>query len=511
VRHLRSILYALVLAPAVWTLCGVGFTRDLTGRARTEQSIEQWSGLLLLVLAGAAYAILLLPRLSPAGPGLAGSAFLGVSVWVLVDPGSFEGLWPHNVTKDGFDLILPAYGLAALLAVPLLCTTLSARRWRREDWAPPSTNHFVWPFARPAHVGTLVVAGNQEMPSDATQVLPNPGRSEAQQIVDATQVVSAGNAAAGGAAASGAAASGAAAGDRTQVISAPPVPAPVSPAPVSPAPVAPAVGRPSSAIQAAELPEDATQVVIPAPKAAPAPAPASAPTFGASEPGEEMTQIVIPARTPAAPASPAAEEVTESMGEVTEQVDVGDRTQVIGATGPGEKTQLIGGPGEKTQLIGGPGEQTQVIGGAPVDPGEKTQVITGPRTGAGTVEPPGDRTQVISIPTGPGEKSTVRREPAPKPQLTDDTTTAISASTDDTTTVISASADDTTTVISAPAEEPTAAVERVEDEQTAVVGSTDEPDTAPIAEPTVDTTVEPSTDTVPIQRKPRKKVTKPQG
>ena len=186
-RHLRSILYALVLAPAVWILCGVGFTQDIAGRARAEGGVEQFTGILLLVLAGTAYAILLLTRLSPAGPALAGLVFLGASVWALVDPGSFQGLWSPSVTKDGFDLTLPAKGLAAMLAVPLLCTAVNVRRWRKPDHpdlTDPGT--FAWPFERPRHPGTLVVPGVTGVPmSDATQVLPNPARAEATQIVTA--------------------------------------------------------------------------------------------------------------------------------------------------------------------------------------------------------------------------------------------------------------------------------------------------------------------------------------
>jgi len=135
VRHFRSILYALVLAPAVWVLAAVGFTHDLTTRGRGDFAVESASGLLLLALAGAAYAILLLAPISPAGPLLGGLAFLGVSVWALVSPGGYAGVWPSAVAKEGFDLSRPGYGLAAMLALPLLCLMLSARRWARYE--PP--------------------------------------------------------------------------------------------------------------------------------------------------------------------------------------------------------------------------------------------------------------------------------------------------------------------------------------------------------------------------------------
>ncbi|WP_041840632.1 hypothetical protein [Actinoplanes friuliensis] len=134
-RHLRSIIYALVLAPAVWILCGVGFDQDLTGRARDNGGIESLSGVLLLLLAGAAYSILLFSPISPLGPLLAGLAFVGVGAWARLAPDQYAGIWPPNVVKEGFDVSTPGYGLAVLLAVPMLCTALSARRWK--GFEPP--------------------------------------------------------------------------------------------------------------------------------------------------------------------------------------------------------------------------------------------------------------------------------------------------------------------------------------------------------------------------------------
>jgi hypothetical protein len=135
VRHFRSILYATVLAPAVWVLCGLGFTHDLIGRARDGGGVESLTGLLLLLSAGAAYSILLLAPISPAGPLLGGVVFFGVAVWAVLSPPTYASLWSAAVTKDTFDLSLPGYGLAVLLAVPLIATALSARRWERYE--PP--------------------------------------------------------------------------------------------------------------------------------------------------------------------------------------------------------------------------------------------------------------------------------------------------------------------------------------------------------------------------------------
>ncbi|WIM97356.1 hypothetical protein ACTOB_000866 [Actinoplanes oblitus] len=134
-RHLRSILYALVLAPATWVLAGVGFTHDLVSRGRDMFTAESVSGLLLLVMAGILFAIMAFSPISPAGPTLAGAAYLGVTYWAWNAPESYAGAWPPDVVKADFDLSRPGYGLAALLAVPLLCTALSARRWARYE--PP--------------------------------------------------------------------------------------------------------------------------------------------------------------------------------------------------------------------------------------------------------------------------------------------------------------------------------------------------------------------------------------
>ncbi|MEU8237728.1 hypothetical protein AB0C07_05755 [Actinoplanes missouriensis] len=134
-RHLRSILYALVLAPSIWILAGVGFTDDLSSRGRDFFAAESVSGLLLVLFAGILYAILTFAPVSPAGPVLAGVAYLSVTIWAWNSPAAYAALWSPEVSKEGFDLSRPGYGLAALLAIPLIGTALSARRWARYE--PP--------------------------------------------------------------------------------------------------------------------------------------------------------------------------------------------------------------------------------------------------------------------------------------------------------------------------------------------------------------------------------------
>ncbi|MCA2215599.1 hypothetical protein [Jidongwangia harbinensis] len=182
-RHLRSILYALVLGPAVWILSGVGLTQDLTGRARDAGgSLETITAALLLLLAGTGYAILLLSPLSPAGPTLTGLIFLGVGLWGLTAPDSYAGVWPAGVTREGFDLSRPGYALAVLLAVPLLCTALSARRWARyEPPELPLIGTLGRARGKAAVAGTPIAAERTTLISsdDHTQVIPPPADAPA--------------------------------------------------------------------------------------------------------------------------------------------------------------------------------------------------------------------------------------------------------------------------------------------------------------------------------------------
>jgi hypothetical protein len=135
VRHFRSILYAVVLAPAVWVLVAVGLTHDLTARGRDGFAVESFTGLLMLLLGGAAYGILVFAPISPLGPTVAGVAFLAAGAWAIASPSAYADVWPAGVAKDGFDLSRPGYGLAALLSVPMIMTVLSVRRWR--GYEPP--------------------------------------------------------------------------------------------------------------------------------------------------------------------------------------------------------------------------------------------------------------------------------------------------------------------------------------------------------------------------------------
>ena len=438
-RHLRSILYALVLAPAVWILCGVGFDQDLTGRARDDGGIESLTGVLLLLLAGAAYAILLFSPISPLGPLLAGLAFAGVGAWARLTPESYAGVWPANVAKGGFDLSTPGYGLAVLLALPMLGTALSARRWRAFE--PPEIL-LIGTIGR-AH-GAARVAGTP-MASERTTVIPQQRRAAefvpgfGSPSADATQIVGPARQADDPTIAVPMGRPRAAfdedSDEKTTVLrlGRPPMsPAPMSPAsagpgPMSPAPMSPASAGPgpvspapmSSSLAGPALAggrDEPTQLVAAARPAADSDERRTEDFAAAALADSEVTRNVaaddtVPAMTASATTSPVAEE--ETTRDVAAGVVTGDETtrlvlplpdtagpQAADASTSTDAGLSVGeGADDKTQLLTLPKADGRATG-AP-DHGEQTQVIR-----VGTVEPPGDRTQLLTFPA-PGEATTV--------------------------------------------------------------------------------------------------------
>jgi hypothetical protein len=133
-RHLGSLLLSLLLAPVIWLLTGVGLNEFFRARERlTDFGPELGLGLGALLAAGLLYAVLVLPRLSPVGPAVAGLAYVVMTTWSAVDGLSLYRTLPRSFLGADNALTFPAEGYAALLAMPLLATLVSPRRWRRHD------------------------------------------------------------------------------------------------------------------------------------------------------------------------------------------------------------------------------------------------------------------------------------------------------------------------------------------------------------------------------------------
>jgi hypothetical protein len=125
VRHLVSLLLAPVLGFIAYVLLGyAAFKVQLEAGWTGDNTI----GILAMIGAGAAYAGMVVPRLSPLGPALVGVAYLGLGLWIVSDLSSFVSTMPADLL--GLDNAGFGPGVYLLpLSIPLLATLLSPSRW----------------------------------------------------------------------------------------------------------------------------------------------------------------------------------------------------------------------------------------------------------------------------------------------------------------------------------------------------------------------------------------------
>jgi hypothetical protein len=171
-RHLWSLLLALVLTPLIYAAAGVSAVRLSDAR---EFGTAAGIGLGCALVAGGLYAVLVMLRLSPLGPIVAGLTYLGVTIWALVNRSGFEGFLPDELFGEKGALQRPVGMGTALLAGPLLLTVFSARRWRGTD-EPPTPIYDAspaYPTAVPSAAPTYTDAVTSAAPSYApTSSLP---------------------------------------------------------------------------------------------------------------------------------------------------------------------------------------------------------------------------------------------------------------------------------------------------------------------------------------------------
>lgn len=136
-RHLGSLLIALVFAPAVFLLTGTGLSA-FASALDDNKAVDPLGAIAAfgaLLLAGVLYGILVMARLSPLGPGLAGMAGVALSGWAMFDIAGYKAAFRLLDVHMG-DAV-GQWGLGVLLGVPLIGTLFSSRRWSRDDSPPP--------------------------------------------------------------------------------------------------------------------------------------------------------------------------------------------------------------------------------------------------------------------------------------------------------------------------------------------------------------------------------------
>jgi hypothetical protein len=191
-RHLWSLLLALALTPLIYVAAGVSAARLSDTRGFGAAAAI---GLSAGLVAGGLYAALVMLPLSPVGPVVSGTTYLGVTIWFLVDRTGFESFLPADLFHESGALHRPVGMGTALLAGPLLLTVFSSRRWRgnEEPAAPAPEAEPVYPravgSATPVYpeavaptvltyapTTTLPVAGSQPAPTYEPPVYTPPTR-----------------------------------------------------------------------------------------------------------------------------------------------------------------------------------------------------------------------------------------------------------------------------------------------------------------------------------------------
>jgi hypothetical protein len=143
VRHLGSLLLALLIAPVAFVLTGrgLGGLAEVASAAPTAEQTDYFAiatSAAALGLAGLLFALLTMARFAPLGPGLAGLGYLAVGIWALVDQDQLLATVPGDLVGLGEDRVVLSATVAPLLAVPLLVTLFIPRRWRGRERPQPA-------------------------------------------------------------------------------------------------------------------------------------------------------------------------------------------------------------------------------------------------------------------------------------------------------------------------------------------------------------------------------------
>ncbi len=138
-RHIWTLIAAIVIAPAAWLLIAFGQTQSATAFTKAAQS-GTWTGsdfvwpLLFLAGAGILLGILGTLRFSPLGAVLTGLFYVASFLAVLVDGKDAYKLFNYKITILKHDALLPvpvANGTTLVLGSLLLVGVASVTRWRR--------------------------------------------------------------------------------------------------------------------------------------------------------------------------------------------------------------------------------------------------------------------------------------------------------------------------------------------------------------------------------------------
>jgi hypothetical protein len=167
-RHVKTLIAALVIAPLAWILMAFGQDRSALAFAnathssspRTADFIEP---LLLLAAAGVVLGLIATLRFSPLGAVVAGFAYTATYATLLIAPRRLMDLFVHHVSVAGHraDLSTPIRtGTALLVGATLLVAAASVDRWRRWPRPADTVSDSAYEHDRPLGVDGLGMSRN---------------------------------------------------------------------------------------------------------------------------------------------------------------------------------------------------------------------------------------------------------------------------------------------------------------------------------------------------------------
>jgi hypothetical protein len=178
-RHIGTLIAAIVIAPLAWALLALGQDRSIAAFAEANRSSGVFDTddlvrpLLCLAAAGLLLGFLGTLRFSPLGAMLIGIGYTSSYTLLLIAPNGLLDLFTKDLSVAGrhVDLTTPIRtGTALVLGVLLLVGSISVGRWRR------------WP--RPADLASEVpVWENRPLGGDGLGLEPSIRRTEPDPAV----------------------------------------------------------------------------------------------------------------------------------------------------------------------------------------------------------------------------------------------------------------------------------------------------------------------------------------
>jgi hypothetical protein len=203
-RHLGSLIAGVVAVPLGWLLLAfgqVGSAKAFANAARTGtyHTNDYVRPLIFLAVAGIVIGLIATLRISPVGPLVAGIAYAGSYVALLIAPRRVYDAFNYNVKISGqtADLTLPlTTGASLAIGAALLVAVASVSRWRRwprpgaesleESTEPPTlTDDGVTAPSWNAFASSAAGSSAADLPARSAAAWPKSGQDETTESVPA--------------------------------------------------------------------------------------------------------------------------------------------------------------------------------------------------------------------------------------------------------------------------------------------------------------------------------------